>query len=283
MRVINKIGFCIAISWLIGASFIYAEDAPVEDLSTVSPQQSNDNNATPVNNEPVSNAEPQYESESQQQGNDQERLERLEQQQSNIIRMNLPQQIDTLRQEIQQLTGRLQVQEHDIKLLENQQRSFYQDLNRRIQHINDVTVASIDPQKQTNLIKPMANTGLKDSSAYRLAFNALMEKKYNDALSAFQTYIHHYPQGAFIAHAYYWVGELYLKKKEKERALQSFARIVSQYPHSNKVPDAQLKLAMIHLDEGQRMQARQLFQLIKQKYPETTAAQLASIQLQRMS
>src|SRR5262249_36136136 len=154
---------------------------------------------------------------------------------------------------VQQLSGRLQEQQHTIAQLQNQQRSFYDDLSHRVQqvaHPSGVLPAS-DKRSQSVTDKPaVADAELKDSAIYRLAFSLLVKKQYDNALSEFQNYVTHYPQGAFVANAYYWLGELYLKKKDFDKAQQSFTRLTSQYPTSNKVPEAQLKLATIHIAQG---------------------------------
>ncbi len=43
--------------------------------------------------------------------------------------------IDAMQQEIQQLRGKLEVQGHDLKLLNEQQRAFYRDLDKRISRV----------------------------------------------------------------------------------------------------------------------------------------------------
>ncbi|MCB1827259.1 MAG: tol-pal system protein YbgF [Coxiellaceae bacterium] len=298
-----------------GLPLAYAETAPVEDVTVEKPQPQagapvDDANSAPAYDDQQNNsgsapdlAPPQSMSSSSSQQQTQpsqyqpatsgtnnlshdERLDRLEQQMINITNMNMPQQIDELRQEIQQLTGRLQVQQHDIKVLENQQRSFYQDLNRRIQQIINSGNMSLT-QKQKDLMAPKATVasagaGLQDSTVYRSAFNLLVKKQYDSALTGFQDYIGRYPHGDFVANAYYWMGELYLKKDDQDMAIKSFSRVVSQFPSSRKVPDAKLKLAIIHKVQGKTAQAREEFNTIKRQYPNNTAAQLASLQLQRM-
>src|SRR3989344_181988 len=61
-----------------------------------------------------------------------QRLTRLENQLNNLTKMNLPQQLSDVQQELQKLSGQLQEQQRDLKTLNDQQRSFYQDLNQRI-------------------------------------------------------------------------------------------------------------------------------------------------------
>ncbi len=301
----------LAAGLLMNLPLVYATGAPVEDLSIDGPQPAQ---GAPVDN---SSSSPAYNDQQKVQRQDNvpqtamaqipadptpapnntanastptsnltsaERLDRLEQQMANITNMNLPQQIEAMRQEIQQLNGRLQVQQHDIKVLENQQRSFYQDLNRRIQQIGSGNMSLTQKRKLQTTAKTMAaNPDMQDSAAYRSAFNLLVKKQYDDALVAFQDYINRYPRGAFVANAYYWMGELYLKKDDTKMATESFGRVTSQYPSSNKVPDAKLKLAIIHISQGKVAEGKAALQTIKRQYPNSTAAQLATIQLQRMA
>jgi len=260
--------------------------APIEDLSDqqqVTDQQEQDQQL-PSDDNGQQNQNQDYNPDTSYATAD-ERLNRVEQQVRNITHMNMPQRIDELRQEVQQLTGQIQVQQNEIKKLETQQRSFYQDLNNRIQKTDSTKKAPPSAQKQSDKMAAKVSfpgKGLNDSAAYRSAFNLLLEKKYDDALNSFQSYISEHPRGAYVPNAYYWMGELYLKRDDTEMAIKSFSKIVSKYSNSNKVPDAKLKLAMIHIKQGKRQQARQEFRSIKQRFPNSTAAQLASIQLQRM-
>ena len=214
------------------------------------------------------------------------RIERLEQQMSNLTQMNLPQQIEELRQEIQQLNGQLQVQQHDVQVLGNQQRGFYQDLNNRVKQLvssdDGAAPSSIQKATASAATMPIHNASMKDSSAYRAAFNYLIKKDYPSATKRFRAYLDNYPNGAFVANAYYWLGEIYLKESDVKKAEKSFTMIVDSYPKSNKVSDAKLKLALIHINVGKVDVGRRELQAIKRQYPGSTAAQLASIQLQRM-
>ena len=69
------------------------------------------------------------------------RVARLEQQIQNIIRANTEQQVEGLQQQIQQLSGELQVQQHDIKLLNQQLRNFYQDLSTQIKQVKNLSTS----------------------------------------------------------------------------------------------------------------------------------------------
>lgn len=44
--------------------------------------------------------------------------------------------LEAAQQEIQQLQGKIEVQAHDLKLLHEQQRAFYEDLDKRLTQIS---------------------------------------------------------------------------------------------------------------------------------------------------
>lgn len=217
-----------------------------------------------------------------------QRLTRLEQQINNLTTMNLPQQESGLQEQVAQLRGQLQVQAHDLKLLNDQQRSFYQDLDQRITQLKNLESGSTPPP--ANNPKPNINESandnsiqLKDSGAYQAAFSLMSQKKFDKSEAAFQNYLNDYPNGQYVANAHYWLGEMYLAAKNPAKAGGEFQTIVDKFPTSTKAIDAKLKLAIIHVGTGKIAQARREFTQIKHQHPNSTAAQLASIRLQQLN
>lgn len=231
----------------------------------------------------------------------------LSKQLRNLIAMNLPQQISDLQNQIQQLRGQLQVQSHDLQLLNNQQRSFYQDVDQRIQQLKilvnsngsdgsssttntaPATPAPATTKTTSMLSKPLANDtasadfNLKDAKTYQTAFSHILKKQFAKAQSGFDQYLRVYPNGRYAANAHYWLGEIYLRQGDSKKAQAEFNTVIKDYASSNKVADSRLKIAMIHMSQGQAKRAQQEYKAIKQQYPGTTAAQLASIQLQQIA
>lgn len=216
------------------------------------------------------------------------RLARIEQQQTNLARMNLPQQINDIQQELQQLSGQLQVQEHDIKLLNKQQRTFYQDLDQRIKKLGSgnsaattaapPAPASVAPSKKV----VSRNNQLQDSNTYKAAFDKLLKRKYGKAEIGLKKYLSNYPNGEFVTNAHYWLGEIYLIKKSYRSSRAEFEYVIANAPKSPRIPDAKFKVGLIQLYQGQRAEARRVFLAVKKAYPESTAAQLAGIQLKQL-
>lgn len=241
-----------------------------------------------------------------------ERVAILHQQLQNLQQENFPHQVATLQLQIQQLSGELQVAQHDIKLLNSQQRRFYQDLQNQIKHMNNISSdggSSSEDSKSssakvtaTPAIKSKAksktkvslndattildNNGSADltaTSKYKMALSELMHKRYEPSLTHFKEYLADYPKDRFVVNAHYWLGEIYVLQRNLPSAVKQFNIVVNQFPQSNKVADAKVKLAIIDASKGNTAQARRAFMKVKQQYPGTTAAQLASIQLQQLS
>jgi tol-pal system protein YbgF len=229
-----------------------------------------------------------------------QRIMQLEQQMQNFTNMNLPQQISDIQDKIQQLRGQLQVQAHDLKLLNSQQRSFYQDVDSRIAELKTLvsngsigssttsspkkgpSKSSAKPSASNTSAAPNLDVHAKDNMAYKGALQWVLKQQFSAALTAFQKYLTDYPKGQYVANAHYWLGEIYMRQQKTKLAMSQFQIIINQYPKSNKVSDAQLKLAMIDASQGKPEQAKAGFLAIAKQYPGTTAAQLANLQLQKL-
>ncbi len=214
------------------------------------------------------------------------RVARLEQKMANLTRMNLPQQMDNLQTQLQQLNGQLQVQEHDIKLLGEQQRTFYKDLDQRIKEVSNGNGGSNGSNSASSMIKNDLRTStmaMKESNMYKSAFDLLLKRQYAKAQDQLLKYVATYPNGQFVVNAHYWLGEVYLIQNKLDKAKTEFNTVIALAPKSPRVPDARFKIATIHMKKGKVNLAQSEFSLIKKKFPGTTAAQLASIQLKQIS
>src|SRR5689334_13296337 len=124
-KILSKL-ILLTFSFILSVS--YAENqAPVEDLSQNTQSESAPQSAPPANNTNThtygypdnTQATAQPTPPSPPLPMDQ-RVGRLENQMSNLVQMNLPQQMTQLQQTLQQLQGQIQEQQHTIKTLELQ-------------------------------------------------------------------------------------------------------------------------------------------------------------------
>lgn len=229
--------------------------------------------------------------------------------------------IQGLQQDIQELRGQLEVQSHEIKVLKEQQLAYYKDLDARLRQAptsatpsNNTANTHIPPNTPVFAPMPQGNNTSKSgqttgpssqatqSSAaitnvpataagntadeqisYMAAYELIRNKKFDTATVAMQKFLNDYPQGAYVANAQYWLGELKMANKNYPEAIQHFEVVLNQYPKSSKAAASLLKIGYAYAESGQKAEAKQkLTQVIKQ-YPDTQTAQLANAKLKNLS
>lgn len=260
---------------LIGiSSFALADEIPIEDLSSSANNSQSAQTFPSAQTAKISSAPLSLE----------QRIEKLEEQTANLS--DLSGKVDDLQQQVQKLRGDVEVQQHDIKLLHDQLRNYYQDVDQRLSQASpssknnagttdgspkDTDIKSANSLTET--AKPVSES-TSEQKDYQDGLDALKAKKYDDSINKMQAYLHDYPNGKYAANAHYWLGEIYYTQAQPAKATKEFQTILNVYPDSPKVPDAMLKLGMIYNDRGEYDKAYKEFQQVKKKYPESSAAQL---------
>lgn len=207
--------------------------------------------------------------------------------------------VQGLQQEIQELRGQLEVQAHDLKLLQQQQLAFYKDLDARLPTpgINAAKAPSGTPlpigSKATNsaalsgnkqpVVTPIASaprTNPADEQiSYLAAYELVKNKRFDDALTTMQKFVTLYPQGGYTGNAQYWLGELHMVKKNYPEAIEHFEIVLHQFPSSSKTAASMLKIGYALAASGKKPEAIQRLQQVIKNYPDTNTAQLAKARL----
>lgn len=212
-----------------------------------------------------------------------------------------------LQQELQELRGQLEVQAHDLKLLQQQQLTFYKDLDSRLRNSavkttpnepvaelpiapqelpQNTTTAAPTEQPQTQLTTTSNNTARTNPAdeqiSYLAAYELVKNKKFDEALVAMQTFVTQHPQGGYTANAQYWLGELYMVKKDYPNAIEHFEIVLQQFPSSSKSAASQLKIGYALAASGKKQEAITRLQLVVKNYPDTNIAQLAKAKLESL-
>ncbi len=217
--------------------------------------------------------------------------------------------VQGLQQEIQELRGQLEIQAHDLKLLQQQQVTFYKDLDARLRHeplkasqnetSTDLSLSapppaeSLSPNTGATQIKPIAGPGINTPTAtrnnpadeqisYLAAYELVKNKRFDAALVAMQTFVTQYPQGGYTANAQYWLGELYMVKKNYPEAMQHFNTVLKQFPSSSKTAASTLKIGYALAASGKKQEAIQQLQQVIKNYPDTQTAKLAKTKLESL-
>lgn len=256
-------------------------------------------------------------------------------------------QINNLQQQVQDLRGQLDTQNHNVEVMQEQLRTQYKDLDQRLSKASSSSsdtksTLAAAPAKATKVAavnktasKPSASTAdnatataktsssdttgktaadnsgdntsslaassesddtrpavappapavvkTKDQNEYQAAFNLLRDKKYDQAVSAFQAYLTSYPKAKNSINAHYWLGQLYLLQSQPDQAINEFKTILATSPSGSKIPDTMVQLGLAYYASGDLQHAKQQLAQVQQAYPDSPAARLAKTRLQQIS
>ncbi len=212
--------------------------------------------------------------------------------------------LQQLQQEVQQLRGEVELQNHTLDALKKQQRDLYLDLDGRISRLKKappVIPAVVQPVDVPTVVPPTtapptvkaatvvttepqitADPALEES-AYQAAFNLLKQAHYAEAILSFNRFLQSYPRGDYADNAQYWLGEASYVTRDFEQALAAFKQLIKQFPESPKVRGALLKSGYIYYEQKLWPQARKVLEQLIEGYPGSSEARLAETRLQRMS
>ncbi|HEX6997967.1 MAG TPA: tol-pal system protein YbgF [Gammaproteobacteria bacterium] len=220
------------------------------------------------------------------------RLIRVERVLQNDSLIQLSTSIDQLRSEVQQLRGDVETLRFETENGAERQRDLYVDLDSRLQALEQAQSrtafapapsqggfpASSGPAAGA----PAPQAGGTDQQAYQAAFELIQARRYQDAASAFQSFLTSYPQSPLTDNAQYWLAETYYVQRDFAAALPEFQKVIDNYPRSAKLPDALLKVGYCNAELDNVEAAREALERVMREYPETTAARLAAQRLERL-
>ena len=198
--------------------------------------------------------------------------------------------VQQLEEEIRRLNGLVEEQASLLTRLQDQSLERYVEVDRRLAMI--ATVGVVDAPDDPSVSEgPVAATDgdetqempvapqMGEQEAYQAAYGLVRERRFSDALTAFDTFLSQYPFGRFAPNAHYWLGELYLvvEPVDPEAARQNFQVLLDQYPTDRKVPDALYKLGRVHALKGNQERSREYLDRVIAEYGSEghPAAQLA--------
>lgn len=113
-------------------------------------------------------------------------------------------------------------------------------------------------------------------TSYRAALRLLRERRFDQAIDAFSTFIVANPSHALAPNALYWRGEAHYAKREYAPALADFEGLMQRYPRAGKAADALLKTALCLRQLGSEDKARDVFRRLRTDYPNSQAASMAA-------
>jgi len=191
------------------------------------------------------------------------------------------------RAQISELSRELQAIEQKVAGLETGNAMFRNEMDAMRERLS---AAAAKPEQQLNAPSTIEVVNIEQvrsdgesvqQEAYMKAFGIFSSNRYQEAITAFTSFIVSYPGSEYAANAQYWIGECHYSQKDYQKALEAFNTVLSRYPKGKKAPDAMLKVAFSQLSLNNQSSARASMQKLIESYPKSPAAAKAKERLIR--
>lgn len=200
---------------------------------------------------------------------------------SSSLQLELLSMVEVMQQEIAELRGTVEEQNHTIEILKKQQQQRYLDLDRRM---SELMTTPAQAQSKSTVDSDASVSSLSADDLYASAMAAIKKKEFTSALAQLDEFAKQYPEHVLAGNALYWSGEVQLAEGNFELAIKQFLIVVEKHANHNKAPDSHYKLAVAYDRSGKTEKAKETLKLVISKYKgvSDSVVRLAERYLQRL-
>jgi tol-pal system protein YbgF len=195
---------------------------------------------------------------------------------------DLAAEMDSLRDAIARLEGRLEVSEHQSQAALKEAKAARLDAATP-----GAPAAAAGPAIDAGTPEAPGEAGAPQSAstelrAYREAYNTWRTDDYGACIDRFQEFLQTYPSSDHGDDAAYWMADCYFKQGDYQTAILRFDDVAGRYPTSGKAPDALYRQgeALLRLGPRYGKAARKAFERVINEYPNSPRAEQAERQLE---
>jgi tol-pal system protein YbgF len=189
--------------------------------------------------------------------------------------------LDGIEIELQRLSGRLEVAEHQAEEAVREARA------AREAAAGGTAPAAGAPTAPAGEGEPAAPgapgaSGSTELDAYRDARSAWSRGDADECIDRFREFLQTYPSSSYAENASYWMADCYFKRGDFKTAVLRFDDVVARYPSGERAPDALYRQgeALLRLGPGYGKAAGKAFERVVKEYPDSARAAEAKKQLE---
>ena len=212
-------------------------------------------------------------------------------------------EIDQLKKDISQLSGRVEESENiikhsvekdlterdairtDVSGLSSRLDKIEMSVNQQKKYLNidnveqdsaaqGKTEAAPEPGEPAAAVQESGEKYLYDSSLAQ--YN---DGQFNEAMTGFKKFLEEYPKSDLADNAQFWVGECLMSLREYEQAILAFQDVIKKYPKGNKVANAMLRQAIAWLEINDKTNSTYLLKKVIKQFPNSNEAKIAKLKL----
>lgn len=123
------------------------------------------------------------------------------------------------------------------------------------------------------------SAGTSPSRLYSGAYSDYTAGQYDLAAIGFESYVRSFPRSELTDDAQVYIGHAYLQAGKYDKAVEAYELAIRTYPTGNLIPDAQYKRGIALKSLKQAARAIEAFETVTKLYPTSDAALLAKQEL----
>lgn len=124
---------------------------------------------------------------------------------------------------------------------------------------------------------------MSPQEAYSVAYNDYLKGNYDLAVDSFKLYRQQFPESPLADNALYWIGECRYSQKKFEEAIDAFDELILAYPQGDKAAAAHLKKGLSFIELGRKPEALAALKLLVAKYPLEEESRIAQDKIRELN
>jgi tol-pal system protein YbgF len=126
-------------------------------------------------------------------------------------------------------------------------------------------------------------TGLSPQEVYNTAYADYLKGNFDLATDGFKIYRASFPDSPLADNALYWIGECSFSQRKYSEAIDAFNELILNYPQGDKIAAAYLKKGLALTELGRTDEALVVFKLLVSKYPLEEESRIAQEKIKDLS
>ncbi len=140
-----------------------------------------------------------------------------------------------------------------------------------------------ETRPQTAPPTPVPAPTMSPQEAYSVAYNDYLKGNYDLAVDSFKLYRQQFPESPLADNALYWIGECRYSQKKFEEAIDAFDELILAYPQGDKAAAAHLKKGLSFIELGRKPEALAALKLLVAKYPLEEESRIAQDKIRELN
>jgi len=136
---------------------------------------------------------------------------------------------------------------------------------------------------QPETAPPVPAPTMSPQEAYSVAYNDYLKGNYDLAVESFKLYRQQFPDSPLADNALYWIGECRYSQRKFEEAIDAFDDLILTYPQGDKAAAAHLKKGLSFVELGRKPEALAALKILVAKYPLEEESRIAQDKIRELT